>query len=123
MERDPKGLRIPNLKKSSFFSQIYPNSSFVYLRNGKCENTLGSFRCLCDDGYSLPGRSNSTLCADDDECQLGLHHCHPDAECANTEGSYECACAEGFVGDGFECQVTEALIQFITDIILYIIYY
>ena len=84
-------------------------------RNGKCENTLGSFRCLCDEGFSLSlpkpvgddnSTSSSTDCVDDDECALGLHHCHPTAaRCTNTNGSYECACLPGFKGDGFECQV------------------
>ena len=28
----------------------------LLFRNGKCENTLGSFKCLCDDGYSVKAR-------------------------------------------------------------------
>lgn len=39
-------------------------------------------------------------CPDVDECRLGLHNCHPEAECTNTHGSYSCQCKRGFIGDG-----------------------
>lgn len=39
-------------------------------------------------------------CPDVDECDLGLHDCHPDAICTNTHGSYSCQCKRGFNGDG-----------------------
>ena len=77
---------------------------FIYFRNGKCENTVGSFKCLCDDGYSLKGDLEDG-CTDDDECLLDLYHCDPMAECKNTNGTYECICREGFTGDGFDCHV------------------
>ena len=77
-------------------------------KSGKCENVLGSFRCLCDDGYSVKGRSGPEEgCTDDDECALDIFHCDPFAECKNTNGSYDCICREGFTGDGFNCQVRE----------------
>ena len=31
-------------------------------------------------------------CPDIDECHLGLHDCHMDADCLNTDGSFECKC-------------------------------
>ncbi|CAG0913973.1 unnamed protein product [Notodromas monacha] len=40
------------------------------------------------------------VCSDVDECRLGLHDCHPDAECLNTRGHFRCACKRGFAGDG-----------------------
>jgi hypothetical protein len=40
---------------------------------------------------------------DIDECMLGTHNCHGNAECMNTVGSYDCACHSGFTGDGFTC--------------------
>jgi hypothetical protein len=73
-------------------------------KSGKCENVLGSFRCLCDDGYSVKGNPEEG-CSDDDECALDIFHCDPFAECKNTNGSYDCICREGFTGDGFNCQV------------------
>ncbi|XP_063223363.1 multiple epidermal growth factor-like domains protein 8 [Bacillus rossius redtenbacheri] len=39
-------------------------------------------------------------CPDVDECDLGLHDCHPNATCTNTRGSYRCQCNRGFSGDG-----------------------
>ncbi|EDS32341.1 laminin subunit gamma-3 [Culex quinquefasciatus] len=39
-------------------------------------------------------------CPDVDECELGLHDCHAQAECINTHGSYTCRCRKGFLGDG-----------------------
>ncbi|XP_058808805.1 multiple epidermal growth factor-like domains protein 8 isoform X2 [Phymastichus coffea] len=41
-------------------------------------------------------------CPDVDECDLGLHDCHPNAKCTNTHGSYSCQCRRGFNGDGKE---------------------
>ena len=69
---------------------------------------LGSFNCICDDGFSLQG-SLEEGCTDDDECLLDLYHCDPFAECKNTNGSYDCICREGFTGDGFNCQVDPML--------------
>lgn len=34
-------------------------------------------------------------CPDVDECGLGLHDCHPQAECTNTDGSFSCHCKKG----------------------------
>lgn len=39
-------------------------------------------------------------CPDVDECSLGLHDCHREANCTNTLGSYNCSCRQGFIGDG-----------------------
>ncbi|XP_065078697.1 multiple epidermal growth factor-like domains protein 8 [Ochlerotatus camptorhynchus] len=39
-------------------------------------------------------------CPDVDECELGLHDCHEQAECSNTHGSYTCRCRKGYLGDG-----------------------
>ncbi|KAK3570249.1 hypothetical protein QTP86_017124 [Hemibagrus guttatus] len=59
--------------------------------NGRCENTLGSFRCVCRTGYRL---QNNT-CTDIDECDDSLR-C-PGKECINTQGSYNCvSCKPGF---------------------------
>ena len=63
-------------------------------RNGKCENVVGSFNCICDDGYSVKEKLEDG-CTDDDECALNIHHCDPMATCNNTNGSYDCVCNEG----------------------------
>ena len=54
---------------------------------GSCDNTLGSFTCKCEEGYSVkigegPG------CTDDDECLLGTYDCDVNADCINTDVSF-----------------------------------
>ncbi|XP_069493301.1 vitamin K-dependent protein S [Ambystoma mexicanum] len=58
-----------------------------------CRNFLGSFRCLCEDGYyMLP---NKQSCKDLNECELNVNICG-DARCTNTPGKYECECDVGY---------------------------
>ena len=45
--------------KIIIFSFMINPKNFFTLRHGKCENTLGSFRCLCDDGYSVKSLSSA----------------------------------------------------------------
>ncbi|XP_053675074.1 multiple epidermal growth factor-like domains protein 8 [Anopheles nili] len=83
--------------------------------NGVC--MLGDFnrssQGSCGHGqlFALGGVTNVTdepvrtswayaQCPDVDECELGLHDCHEQADCSNTHGSYSCKCRKGFVGDG-----------------------
>ena len=40
------------------------------------------------------------LITDIDECQLGLHSCHAQAQCVNVPSSYSCSCLQGYTGDG-----------------------
>ncbi|XP_067101951.1 LOW QUALITY PROTEIN: latent-transforming growth factor beta-binding protein 4 [Osmerus mordax] len=59
--------------------------------NGRCENTPGSFKCVCRTGYKLQGNT----CTDVDECEDPLR-C-PGQECVNSAGSYRClSCQPGF---------------------------
>ncbi|MEQ2215289.1 hypothetical protein XENOCAPTIV_030157 [Xenoophorus captivus] len=59
---------------------------------GVCENTLGSYKCICQPGY----RGNGTHCE-------GSHRCDTNARCGNIIGSYFCQCYQGFNGDGHAC--------------------
>uniref|UniRef100_A0A0P6JXY0 Uromodulin n=1 Tax=Heterocephalus glaber TaxID=10181 RepID=A0A0P6JXY0_HETGA len=67
-----------------------------------CVNTLGSYTCVCPDGFLLtPGLG----CTDVDECsEPGLSGCHPLASCVNLDGNYSCVCPEGYAGDGRHCE-------------------
>jgi hypothetical protein len=63
-----------------------------------CVDTVGSFYCVCDKGYSQTAPSAS--CHDVDECATGAHNCAPNALCLNAPGSFSCQCPMGFNGDG-----------------------
>lgn len=58
--------------------------------NGMCENTDGSFRCRCDQGYTnAPG--DNTKCVDVNECEMSEALCG-EALCENHDGSFLCFC-------------------------------
>uniref|UniRef100_A0ABI7YIV0 Latent transforming growth factor beta binding protein 2 n=1 Tax=Felis catus TaxID=9685 RepID=A0ABI7YIV0_FELCA len=58
--------------------------------HGFCDNTDGSFRCLCDQGFETS--SSGWECVDVNECELMLAVCGA-ALCENVEGSFLCLCA------------------------------
>uniref|UniRef100_H3BHF5 Latent-transforming growth factor beta-binding protein 2 n=1 Tax=Latimeria chalumnae TaxID=7897 RepID=H3BHF5_LATCH len=59
--------------------------------HGFCDNTIGSFHCLCDQGFkNPPGRPG---CIDVNECELMVPVCGT-ALCENVEGSFLCLCAD-----------------------------
>lgn len=59
-----------------------------------------SIECGLVLNSSEPMLYNYESCPDVDECGLGIHDCHANAECTNTHGSFYCKCQKGFVGDG-----------------------
>ena len=71
--------------------------------HASCQNTEGSYDCICDEGYA----PDADLCVDVDECADGLAACDENATCINLDGVYDCECNEGFDGDGFECEPVE----------------
>ncbi|XP_028408887.1 scavenger receptor cysteine-rich type 1 protein M130-like [Dendronephthya gigantea] len=66
--------------------------------NSHCINTVGSFECICNHGYTGDGVS----CEDINECIAQGVSCHSNADCFNTNGSFKCLCKERFAGDGIQ---------------------
>ncbi|XP_055369679.1 latent-transforming growth factor beta-binding protein 1-like [Betta splendens] len=66
--------------------------------NGRCENTPGSYRCVCRNGYRLRNHT----CADVDEC-AEASQC-PGQMCVNSVGSYHCvSCQPGYTLTNRQC--------------------
>ncbi|XP_062900141.1 latent-transforming growth factor beta-binding protein 2-like isoform X1 [Mobula hypostoma] len=59
--------------------------------HGYCENTDGSFRCLCDQGFEVP--AGGQACVDINECEMMNGVCGR-ALCENVEGSFFCICMD-----------------------------
>ena len=77
--------------------------------NGTCTNTVGSYLCSCNPGYT----GNGMTCVDINECSTGNNTCAgaPNGTCTNTIGSYNCSCNPGYTGDGRTCvDINECLL-------------
>ena len=72
-------------------------------RGGECENTPGSWQCLCPPGHELT--SDGRECKDIDECSYTSGVCSNGA-CENMMGTYQCICDEGYTqaDGGLSCQ-------------------
>lgn len=64
-----------------------------------CSNSMGSFSCYCESGFTLSEDLQS--CVDVNECEA--NPCQ--FKCVNTDGSHLCSCPQGFqlMDDGLSC--------------------
>ncbi|XP_015776321.1 PREDICTED: adhesion G protein-coupled receptor E1-like [Acropora digitifera] len=82
--------------------------------SAQCTNTIGSYRCTCDPGYT----GNGKACTDVNECTALPSACHVNAQCSNTIGSYRCDCGPGYTGNGKTCIVTSVILILILVILV-----
>lgn len=90
-----------------------------------CENTIGSYNCVCSGDYfgtrnAGQGKcggllSTADCCGESGECKADFvchtdhcsgNKCHKDGYCipGNSPNEYACACNDDYVGDGFDCE-------------------
>ena len=65
-----------------------------------CVNSVGSFSCECDSGFS----GNGFICDNVNECVIGSHSCDTNVLCNDNIGSFTCTCFDGFEGNGYFCK-------------------
>ena len=58
----------------------------------KCENSIGSFNCSCQEGYKV--EEDKLSCVDIDECENNNGGCIQ--KCVNLPSSYKCECHDGY---------------------------
>uniref|UniRef100_A0A8C6V9Z9 Adhesion G protein-coupled receptor L4 n=1 Tax=Naja naja TaxID=35670 RepID=A0A8C6V9Z9_NAJNA len=97
------------------------NATQLCGEKANCTNTMGSYFCMCKDGYKSSNgnisfvTNDGTSCRDIDECsELGTGACGDHAQCDNMDGEYSCTCNEGYQpstgklqfkpNDGTSCQ-------------------
>ncbi|XP_069497736.1 adhesion G protein-coupled receptor L4 [Ambystoma mexicanum] len=78
------------------------NATQICGENANCTNTIGSYYCMCSEGFVSSDKttfttSDGTSCKDINECIRGdIIACGEHATCENTIGGYNCSCQEGY---------------------------
>jgi len=78
----------------------------------ECRNTVGSYECLCADGFQKDQRTNGRYCLDVNECDLD--QCPRNSECINTQGSFYCRCHRGFTKVNGQFSILKRIIRLTT---------
>lgn len=77
--------------------------------SSRCDNTEGSFECICENGYEKDP-NNKNNCLDINECTKGIHDCP--FICENNIGNFTCKCPDGYddkSNDGKNCKILQSL--------------
>ncbi|XP_012989768.3 latent-transforming growth factor beta-binding protein 4 isoform X2 [Esox lucius] len=77
--------------------------------NAFCQNLIGTYQCVCDQGYTAT--SDGKACVDEDECVTMQDVCGT-ARCENADGSFTCECpreGEEFDTRSGQCQPARPL--------------
>ena len=74
--------------------------TLVKLEFGVTKTVYICFEVCCLSTYV---HFHTFLLSDANECTIGTHNCHTNADCTNNAGSFTCACKTGYSGDGVTC--------------------
>ncbi|XP_033095614.1 mucin-like protein [Anneissia japonica] len=91
------GYRLQQLDGNSIcidVDECLPNNEHNCSNNAVCNNTIGSYNCMCKTGYEGDG----ITCRDINECNT--EPCNEKAVCENNDGSYMCTCLTGYYNVG-----------------------
>ncbi|XP_071241202.1 adhesion G protein-coupled receptor E1-like isoform X4 [Salvelinus alpinus] len=103
---------IPNMLNMSDINECLENKD-TCCPNAECHNVLGSYSCICNEGFvSSTGAESFTFgqratCEDRNECVDDSTICGKHTQCVNTPGSYSCVCNPGFGLKSGKAQFTE----------------
>ncbi|KAK2165458.1 hypothetical protein NP493_1364g00006, partial [Ridgeia piscesae] len=71
-------------------------------KHAHCNNTIGTFKCICAAGFT---QFNTTVCQDLDECESDP--CANGGDCENRDNAFSCTCLAGYTGTNCETDIDE----------------